>query len=229
MLIGNGMITRRFRDYADRDDVIIYASGVSNSKEVQPEPYIRDRQLVEHTLQQTMNRLFVYFSTASVDDTTEQGSRYVTYKLDMERVIARQARNYLIIRASNVVGGPGNPHTIVNFFMNRVLRGEPFSIWQYATRNLIDLDDVYSEVTRYIANPATWNQTVPVCNSHSISPLTIVRAIERHTGRKATYEILTEGVPGALADRADGSPLFAVGDDTLSEQYMARLLKKYYP
>ena len=229
MVVGNGMIARRFGDFATRNDVVIFASGVSNSKETRPEPFARERRLVEETLHQTTGSLFVYFSTASVDDPTEQGSPYVTHKLALEQLIAAQASNYLLVRASNVVGGPGNPHTILNFFVDRVRRNEPFTIWQHATRNLIDLDDVYRVVTHCIADPKTWNQTILVANPHSVSPLALVQAIEAYTGRRAQYELVDKGEPFALPVNSISDLLQTSGANWQPERYVAHLLQKYYP
>ncbi|MDB5242827.1 MAG: hypothetical protein JWP57_3452 [Spirosoma sp.] len=230
MVVGNGMIARRFIEFAERSDVVIFASGVSNSKETHPEPFARERQLVDKTLRETRGSLFVYFSTASVEDPTEKGSPYVTHKLKLEQLIRNQAANHLLVRASNVVGGPGNPHTILNFFVNRILRNEPFTIWQHATRNLIDLDDVYRVVTDYIAKPAGWNQTILVANPYSISPLALVQAIETHTGQRAQYELVDKGIPFALsADSLSDQLQVTAGSYWQPERYVAHLLKKYYP
>jgi hypothetical protein len=230
MVVGNGMIARRFIDFAERSDVVIFASGVSNSKETRPEPFAREWQLVDKTLRDTMGSLFVYFSTASVEDPTEKGSPYVTHKLALEQLIANQATNHLLVRASNVVGGPGNPHTILNFFVDRVLRDEPFTIWQHASRNLIDLDDVYRVVSAYIAEPARWNQTILVANPYSISPLALVQALEMHTGQRAKYELVDKGVPFALSVDGLSDQLQATTDSYWKpERYVAHLLNKYYP
>ncbi|HLL95410.1 MAG TPA: NAD-dependent epimerase/dehydratase family protein [Spirosoma sp.] len=230
MVVGNGMIARRFMAFAERNDVVIFASGVSNSKETRPEPFAREWQLVEKTLRETTGSLFVYFSTASVDDPTEKGSPYVMHKLALEELITNQATKHLLVRASNVVGGPGNPHTILNFFVDRVLRDEPFTIWQHASRNLIDLDDVYRVVTDYIAEPAGWNQTILVANPYSISPLALVQAIETHTGKQAKYELIDKGVPFAVSAHGLSDQLKATTSSYWQpEQYVAHLLKKYYP
>ena len=223
------MIAQRFGDFAERNDVVIFASGVSNSKEIRSEPFTREWVLVEETLRQTTGCLFVYFSTASVDDPTEHGSPYVTHKLTLEQLIAERATSYLLVRASNVVGGPGNPHTVLNFFVDRVRRNEPFTIWRQASRNLIDLDDVYRVVTHYIAEPTSWNQTILVANPHSINPLTLVQAIETHIGQRARYELVEKGVPFALSADTISDYLRATDSNWQPEQYVARLLKKYYP
>lgn len=222
------MIAGRFSGFADRDDVVIFASGVSNSKETRPEPFARERKLVEETLLRTAGRLFVYFSTASVEDPTEQGSAYVTHKLALEQLIAGQATNYLLIRVSNVVGGPGNPYTVLNFFVDRVRQNESFTIWKHASRNLIDLDDVYRVVTYCIDTPTTWNQTILVANPYSVSPLALVQAIEAHTGRQAQYELIDKGRPFTLAINGISDQLQVTDSNWEPERYVAHLLKKYY-
>ncbi|WP_018619565.1 NAD-dependent epimerase/dehydratase family protein [Spirosoma luteum] len=228
MLVGDGMIARRFRAYADRNDVVLFASGVSNSKETRPEPYARERHLVEDTLRQAPGCLFVYFSTASIADPIEQGSPYVMHKMALEELIKEQASAYLIIRASNVVGGPGNPHTILNFFVDRIRRQESFTIWQHAVRNVIDIDDLYQLVSGCIADASTWNQTLVVANPYSVSPLVIVQAIERHTGQKAKYELLDKGAAFTLPAEMVSKRLPNADDDWQPERYITRLLQKYY-
>ena len=222
------MIARRFSEFSDREDIVIFASGVSNSKETQAEPYERERHLVEATLRQHPDSLFVYFSTASIADPTEQGSPYVTHKLELEQLIASQATHYLLVRASNVVGGPGNPHTVLNFFVDRIRHSQPFTVWQHASRNLIDLDDVYQVIVSHIHDPSTWNQLIVVANPESVSPLAIVRAIEQHTGKTAIYQLVDKGTPFVLPAGSISNILHTTDRDWQPEYYVAQLLQKYY-
>lgn len=222
MVIGNGMIARHFSFYSDCNDVVIFASGVSNSKETRPEPYTREQNLVEHTLQQMPGCLFVYFSTASIADPTEQHSMYVQHKLYIEQLIVQRASRYIIVRASNVVGGPGNPHTILNFFVNCIRQGDSFSLWQHTIRNLLDVDDLYKTVVAYINAPVAWNQTHLVVNPQSLSPLSIVKAIESYTGQRAIYELFPKNT---LNNDIQS------GTESNEEQailYTTQLLHKYY-
>ena len=51
MVIGNGMIANRFMNrYRDDSNVIIFASGVSNSSEKFEDQYIREKVLIEKYL-----------------------------------------------------------------------------------------------------------------------------------------------------------------------------------
>ncbi|GAB3257026.1 hypothetical protein GCM10027347_19220 [Larkinella harenae] len=229
MVVGNGMIARRFSAYSDRDDVLIFASGVSNSKENRPAAFEREKNLVETTIAQSPDRLFVYFSTCSVADPTEQGSLYTQHKLALENHIRQHCPHYLLIRASNVVGQTENPHTVFNFFVNRIQSGEPFQVWQHACRNLIDVDDVYLVVTDYIRRqPSEWNQTINVANPFSVKPLEIVRAIENHLGLKANYELVDKGRPFDIDTAQSAAALRHKLADLQPERYLQYLLQKYY-
>lgn len=226
-IIGNGMIARRFIKYWNQDDVVIFASGVSNSKEARPEPFVRERQLIETTLAQLAGRLFVYFSTTSVNDPIEQGAAYIKHKLTIEHLISTQAPNYLIVRASNVVGGPGNKHTLLNYFWEHIHQNKPFVVWQYATRNLIDLDDLYLAIEQAITCSSYRNQILTVANPHSVSPLQIVRTIEVYTGRQAIFKRLEKGIP-FIVDTQIHQLLNVEPTYWQPDQYIARVLQKYY-
>lgn len=56
----------------------------------------------------------------------------------MEYLIRSHASNYLIIRASSVVGGLGNPHTVFNCFWDPIPRSKPFVIRKNIIRSLIE-------------------------------------------------------------------------------------------
>lgn len=226
-VIGNGMIAQRFSTCVCQNDIVLFASGVSNSKENHPAPYIRERVLLESTLTKLSGQLFVYFSTASVNDPMEQNTPYVRHKLAIEQLISSQVPNYLIIRASNVVGGLGNRHTILNYFWEHIQQGKRFDVWQYATRNLIDLDDLYRAVEQAITCSSCQNQILTLVNPNSVKPLQIVRAIETYTGRRAIYERVDKGIPFNVHTHI-GQLLDVAESYWQPDQYIHRLLQKYY-
>lgn len=137
MVIGNGLLAKAFEHYKDDDQVIIFASGVSNSKETKEEEYDR-----EHDLIKTMpkDKLFIYFSTCSMYDGTN--SRYVRHKMHMERMVQWQSEKNIIFRLPNVVGPTDNPNTFFNYFKSKILSGDDLSVQFLASRHLIDIKDV---------------------------------------------------------------------------------------
>jgi nucleoside-diphosphate-sugar epimerase len=227
MIIGNGMIARRFEAFEKNDDVLIFASGVSNSKETRPGPFEREVQLVESALTSESDKLFVYFSTCSIEDPTESGSEYIRHKLHIEEQIAATAKRYLIFRTSNVVGGNSNPHTVLNFFFRKIKNGESFDVWKGASRNLIDLDDVFRIVTHCLDTAVT-NRIVNVANPENIAPLMIVEVIESFLGTKGNYRILDKGCPFHI-DCSEIALLFIENNVNCEPAiYTLNLLEKYY-
>ena len=52
MIIGNGLIASAFAGYEYCKNLLIFASGVSNSLETHLEPYERERKLLEKTIKE---------------------------------------------------------------------------------------------------------------------------------------------------------------------------------
>ncbi|MEJ2498930.1 MAG: hypothetical protein P8Y46_06430 [Sulfurovaceae bacterium] len=50
MIIGNGMLAHEFSDYKDDNDIIIFASGVSNSGETRESEFEREKELLTKTI-----------------------------------------------------------------------------------------------------------------------------------------------------------------------------------
>jgi hypothetical protein len=123
MVIGNGLLANAFCKYKENKDVLIFASGVSNSKLTEAAPFQREIDLVQKHL--NFKGLFVYFSTCSVSDPTLQDSQYIQHKLNIENIIQKGSKNFLIVRLPNVVGVTSNPNTMLNFFTRAVLNSHP--------------------------------------------------------------------------------------------------------
>jgi nucleoside-diphosphate-sugar epimerase len=117
----------------------------------------------------------------------------------------------------------------LSFFVNRIRNREPFGVWRGATRNLIDVDDVYQIVTDYIDRGHNeWNQIINVANPFSIKPLEIVQAIENHLGLKANYKLIDKGEPFEIDTTKSAAILQDKLADLQPERYLQYLLQKYY-
>ena len=112
MIVGKGLIASLFTE-VDQEDIVIFASGVSNSSETNPAEFYREEKLVRETLSQYSEALFVYFSTCSIYDSSKSNSPYVLHKLHMEDIIHTAAKKYLILRVSNAVGKVGKWSTFL--------------------------------------------------------------------------------------------------------------------
>ena len=65
MVIGHGMIANVFRSYHDKEDIVIVASGVSDSTHAGPSAFLREKELLINVLNTNQGHLFIYFSTCS--------------------------------------------------------------------------------------------------------------------------------------------------------------------
>lgn len=191
MIVGNGLIAKAFGDI---DDVVVFASGVSNSRETRTSEFEREEELFRSM---PKDLFMVYFSTCSVYEYTY--TPYIAHKLHMESLTAD--RRGLIIRLPQVAGRSKNPHTLLNFLHDRVKHGKRFEVWSGAVRYIIDIDDVVGDAKGRILRmtPGIINYT-----TKPTSVLTIVKAFENIIGKKANYKIVRKGVgytiPGVKID-----------------------------
>ncbi len=94
MIVGNGLIANLFKN-EDRENVVFFASGVSNSLETDKSAFLREENLIRKTIKENPNKIFIYFSTCSIYDSSKNGSSYVNHKLKMERLVEDLAPKYL--------------------------------------------------------------------------------------------------------------------------------------
>lgn len=145
MIVGNGMIASAFKSYfGDDPDVIVFASGVSNSRENRGEEFLREKKMLMECM--SYEKFTFYFSTCSVNDPELLDAPYVVHKKEMETLV-RSAKDYAIFRLPQVVGKTPNPNTLTNYLYRQIMSGSNFKVWRHATRNLIDVDDVASIVS----------------------------------------------------------------------------------
>lgn len=105
-----------------RDGAIMFASGIANSSNCEPEPFEREANLL---MQQPKDLCLFYFSSFSVY--TEFGSCYFWHKRNMESLVKKYFANYNIIRISNIDWGV-NPNTFLNNLRAKIRNGEPVEI-----------------------------------------------------------------------------------------------------
>ena len=105
LIIGNGDIASVL---PNREDLVFFASGVSNSQEVRVSEYMREQELI---LKQDRDKHIVYFSSLSV---FYSKSTYSNHKRAMEMLIKSLFPKYTIIRLGNITWGT-NPNTLINY------------------------------------------------------------------------------------------------------------------
>ncbi|WP_343681152.1 NAD-dependent epimerase/dehydratase family protein [Chryseobacterium arthrosphaerae] len=190
MIIGNGILANAIRFY-DREDVIFFASGVSNSLEKNPAEFEREISLLKSVMNQHPDKKLIYFSTCSIYDASKTASPYVMHKLTIEKIISEQHSNFIIFRVGNAVGRGGNPNTLINFLKSSILSENKLTIHNNARRILIGTDDIASFVGKYINDFN--HEIINLAYPYQYSLPEILSALEDHLGKKANYESVDEG------------------------------------
>jgi len=227
-VVGTGLIARAFASFQRRiPDACIFASGVSNSTCTEAAPFERERRLLDEMLVRHADAAnFVYFSTCSVDDPMSKGSAYVTHKLGMEDRV-RAHSGHLIVRLPQVAGNTRNPHTLLNYLRDRIVRREHFSVWGAARRNIIDVDDAATIVVDLLAVERAQAETVAVANSFGVSVLEVVAALEEVLGEKGDYSVVPRGEGYAIDTRRVTAAIDRNGIK-FDEGYLRAVVRKYY-
>ena len=228
MIIGSGMIAKRFGKYADNQQVLVFASGVSNSVSKVADDYKREEQLLQNALRDHPEKMLVYFSTCSIYDPSLQQSVYVKHKLQMEDLIQSHASSYIIFRVSNPVGFTENRHTVLNYFATHIKEQKHFSLWQYASRNLVDMDDVFTICDHIIQNGGQRNSILNIANPVNYPVASIIQALENHFSIKGNYSLEKKG-NSPLIDTTAIQSLFGLLQIEFNNNYLEALLQKYFP
>jgi len=227
MVIGNGMIANRFMSYKDNDDIIIFASGVSNSKDTIEENFIREFQLLHKTVSDYTDKTLVYFSTCSLEDNDLALAPYVIHKKTVEEFIKNNVARFYLFRISNLAGTSNNPYTLLNYFIFNILKNLPLTVWKNAYRNIIGIDDMFSVANYFLQKKENINTTINIANPVNYSVPYIVKTIEHHLNKRATVNELDRGDDYKI-DVSLIEPLFNKLNIQFNENYLAALLKKYY-
>lgn len=126
MILGHGDISTAL---TDREDVLFFACGVSNSKESLPHEYEREMRLL---MNQDKSKHIVYFSSLCI---YYAKTEYARHKRIMENTIRNHWNSYTIVRIGNIDWGK-NPNTLVNY-----LKAHPDAKIQNVYRHIVSIDE----------------------------------------------------------------------------------------
>ena len=130
MIIGKGSVASVLED---RDDLVFFASGVSNSSCTDEKEYEREFNLLKTV---PTDKHVVYFSNLGI---YYKQDRYTQHKRDIEEYIRNNYKTYTIVRIE-VCEWVKTPNTILNVFKRQLAEGiEP--IIQNTTRYVLSLEE----------------------------------------------------------------------------------------
>lgn len=221
------MLASRFMDFEEDEERVIFASGVSNSKNTDKAHFEREIDLLKKTVHDHPRKILVYFSTCSINDADSQNAPYVLHKKEIEQFIRQKVDNYYLFRVSNVAGTSNNPYTLLNYFIFNILQGHSFTVWKNAYRNIIDIDDMYAIIKNILEEKTLLNTTINIANPQNYSVPFIVQTIEDFLKKKAIFTETDRG-ENYLIDTALIEPIIKSLHLPFETNYLTSILKKYY-
>lgn len=232
MIIGKGLIASAFEEETEyhelSNQLVVFASGVSNSTETNPLEFEREKALLEKTmLRLGRNQKLVYFSTLSIYDTSLNNSMYLIHKQELEELIQNSSPNHLIIRTSNIVGKGGNHNTLINYFIKTVKEGEHINIWKYATRNILGVSHLIKIVLYLLRND--YKGIMDIYYPHSYSAIEILHIVAKYFNKKPIYSLVDKGDDYIPVPSGDLVKLFERNNISINANYLKQMLQKYWP
>ena len=215
MIIGNGLLASKFREYKN-SNVIIFASGVSNSLETRDSEFEREKKLLLETLNKNSDDI-VYFGSCSQYDPSLESSAYVKHKIEMESLIKNKRDNYYILRLAQVVGKANN-QTFINYLYTEIINNRKINVWKNASRNLISTNLILDIASYIISNEMYGDYNIAYFNNENV--LEIVNYLGEVLDKNVQMNILEKGEEYDI-------PLGKV-EDILEIIGVTRDKKKYY-
>lgn len=221
MIIGNGLIATSLKNI-DSEDMLYFASGVSNSLETRSSEFEREFTLLKTALENNPSSKVIYFSTLSINDQSKQDSHYVLHKKAIENYIQENSENYLILRIGNIVGKGGNPNTLFNYLKAQISNNNKFALHTKARRLLIDIDDI----ALFLGMNCTQlnNKTINFAYPYYYDLSEIINAIQLKMDKKANYDEVNQGDFYKVTFEENITSFFS---KTSAEDYIKILTEKY--
>jgi dTDP-4-dehydrorhamnose reductase len=193
MIIGRGTIAQLLNKFSNREDVIIFASGVSNSLEIDENEFQREINLLYQTINNIKDdHIFVYFSTINIFDPSLQENRYVLHKKNIEKLITSNLNKSIIIRVPILIAKSKNPHLLVNYFIDHIKNKLEFVVFKNAYRYFINSTD-FVNLSEIIINSDQNGAFNLIIHDKPYSIKNFVTDIENILKIKGIYEEVEKG------------------------------------
>ena len=234
MIIGSGFIAKNFKKkiiLIKKYRIAIYASGVSNSKSINKNNFLRERRNIISYKNKINSLIFIYISTCSIFDPSRKNTAYVKHKLNMENVVKKNFNKFVIIRFPEVVGFNSNKNNLINFFYQKIINNNKFTLWMNSRRNIIDIDDAVKLCLNFIKKIKKYKKIkleINIANTMYVSVLSIVNIIEKLTLKKAIYDKIAFGNLHWRIRPLVSKRIIQMSSVIFNKYYLEKVLRKYY-
>lgn len=227
MIIGNGLLATKFEKYSRAKDIVIFASGVSNSNEKREFEFQREEDLLNSVIEKNKGELLVYFSSCDVVNKNINHLKYYKHKIRLEEIIKTTCKNYLIFRLPQVVGLGGNSNNLLNYFVQNIINKKEIESYIKTKKNILDIDDAFTICDYILTNKLFKNKVINIVNTHYYYVVDIIKAIESVLNIKAKYIERNINIGWHYKSDINNEILKACNVD-FDKNYINNLLNIYY-
>jgi nucleoside-diphosphate-sugar epimerase len=225
MVIGNGLIAKAFDSYSEKDNVIIFASGVSNSSiSRESNEFAREEKLLRKHLEYK-DKKFIYFSTCSISDNSII-TPYINHKMMMEDLIKNNHDNYLIFRLPIVIGISNNTKTFFNSLKSKIINKEVITVYENITRYIIDVDDLANLLPTLIDSNDK-NQIINICFNNREFVSDIIHKMEKIIGINTNKIYKNDNLPNSDIENLHFVSKLKSINYEFTHDYTKKVLEKY--
>ena len=219
------MIASAFLKYPMGNNIIVFASGVSNSGETRKSEFDKELNLLK---QFNVNKNhIVYFSTTSIYDNTLKETSYIKHKNRIEDYIKENSYSYNIFRLPIVVGNTNNNCTLIKFLYQKIINGDTIEVFSNACRSILDVDDLSFIVNQILKLGVFKNDILDIHLSPKANILDIIESLETSIGIKANKKILNKGNCYEIEDKRLNNFLSQINYQ-IKKDYIFKTINKYY-
>jgi len=234
MIIGSGFIAKNFKKekkLIKKYGMVIYASGVSNSRSINKNNFLREKNKIISSKNKVKSKILVYISTCSFFDPSRKNTAYAKHKLNMENVVKKTFKKFVIVRFPEVVGFNNNKNNLINFLYQKINNNKKFKLWSNSKRNIVDIDDAVKLCLTYIKSIKNFkkiNLQVNIANTFFFSVISIVNTIEKLILKKAFYDKIKFGSLNWTIKPIISKKIINMCNICFNKYYLEKILKKYY-
>ena len=186
MIVGNGLLANGFIEESfDHKKFIVFVSGVSDSKKTNEEDFNREKTLLLKTISENKGLKLLYFSSIL---TGVQDNRYYQHKLEVEDIVKKNSKDYIIFRVPQIIGKGGNKNNLVNYLKQSLISGEEIIIFKNTYRSLIDIIDLV-RIVNYCKDIVSCD-TVYISDIEKIMVLDLLKNMSIFLGVNPKYKLI---------------------------------------
>jgi nucleoside-diphosphate-sugar epimerase len=222
MIIGNGLVANAFKKYFYDKNILIFASGVSNSSEKNLKKFLREKNLIKKFINKKYK--IIYFSSFSIEESTYH-TKYIKHKIFMEQFISK-AKKFLIFRLPQLAGNSTNPHTLMNNICSQINQKKVVTVFLNQSRNIIDINDVVKIVDFYLKKKVN-NKIINIGNIKYYKVIYLVKILKKHFKKNVKLNIIFKKKNNEVKKINPGLNL-KLRKTIFKKNYLKNLIKKYY-